>query len=62
MMENLFGAFDNLASLPPDPVPNRITGVGRMRVRGRDKSPVRDHRKWKNARKQSRQSRRRNRK
>ena len=26
--------------LPPDPQPNRISGVGRMRIRGRDKTPA----------------------
>lgn len=48
-------------SLPADQKPDRITGVGRMRVRGLDKQPSLDRRKWKNVRKQSRQSRRRNR-
>jgi hypothetical protein len=41
--------------------PSRITGEGRMRVRGRDKEPVRDKKKRKRSNKAVKQSRRRNR-
>lgn len=47
---------------PPDPQPDRISGVGRMRIRGRDKTPANEGKKRKAARKMTKQSRRRNRK
>lgn len=45
----------------PVVTPNRITGVGRMKLRGRDKAEANIHKKRKKARKISKQSRRRNR-
>lgn len=45
----------------PIVTPNRITGEGRMKCRGRDKAEANIHKKRKKARKISKQSRRRNR-
>ena len=49
-------------ALPIEQKPNLITGVGRMRIRGRDKTPANEGQKRKAARKMTKQSRRRNRK
>lgn len=53
-------AMKELASVPIV-TPNRITGVGRTKVRGRDKAEANIHKKRKQARKIQKQSRRRNR-
>lgn len=57
-----YSLFATPMVLPPDPQPDRITGVGRMRIRGRDKAPANMGHKRKAARKMTKQSRRRNRK
>ena len=55
-----YHGLEEMASIPIV-TPNRITGEGRMKVRGRDKAEANIHKKRKKARKISKQSRRRNR-
>ena len=60
MMEiGYWSGWKECHTLPANP--NRITGEGRMRIRGRDKAAARDRKKWKKAHKAAKESRRKNR-
>lgn len=56
--------FNSIGRFTPPPVvvPNRITGVGRMKYRGPDKKPKNAHKAKHTATRMKKQSRRRNRK
>jgi len=67
MMTELLYTYSDYAAMKeiynmPVVIPNRITGVGRTKVRGRDKVKDNIHKKRKKARKMAKQSKRRNRK
>lgn len=55
-----FSAMKEIYNMPVV-TPNRITGEGRMKCRGRDKAEANIHKKRGKARKMAKQSRRRNR-
>lgn len=63
MMETGYFWMDDIKECFSQPTikPNRITGEGRMRIRGKDKAPAIDKRKWKGRTKTTKQSRRKNR-